>query len=214
MTSRRFYLLFLSLIASSDAFIHPFSSQREASKPFMVKNSDRARLEKCFEDLMDNDWRVFRARLVAQESNDPIEYQTKVASTKVSHDTSVESRDEKQARQDKLGNIFAAIFSKREGDERKSPSSIFDGDSVGGATPDSKLPSSCDDPFVSEAEIPILMPTKITINKHRWSHPMSHIESGCVLVANEKLGGVFYHSVVLITEHSDSKGTIGFVINK
>jgi len=180
----------------------------------MAKNSDRARLEKCFDDLMDNDWRVFRARLVAQESENAIEYQTKVTNTKISQVTSVESRDEKPARQDKFGNIFAAIFNKREGEERKIPSSIFDGDSIGGATPYSKLPSSCDDPFVSEAEIPILMSTKVKINKHRWSHPMSHIESGSVLVANEKLGGVFYHTVVLITEHSDSKGTTGFVINK
>jgi len=127
MSSRRFYLfILLSLIASSDAFINTYSKPKQADKMFMVKNSDRARLEKCFEDLMDNDWRVFRARLVAQERNDPIELSNKVASNRASQETSVESRDEKQVRQDKLGNIFAAIFSKRESDERKAPSSIFD----------------------------------------------------------------------------------------
>lgn len=183
----------------------------------MVKNSDRARLEKCFEDLMDNDWRVFRARLVAQEQTVVPESLSKHSFSRVTQEAPSEARDEKQTRQDKFGNIFAAIFSgnnKKDNEEKSAPASIFDGDSIGGATPHSRLPSSCEDPFVSEAEIPVLMPTKITIDKHRWSHPMSHIEPGCILVANEKLGGVFYHTIVLITEHSDKKGTTGFVINK
>lgn len=214
MTSKRYYLFFLLWATSTDAFIQTFTNPRKVKPALMVKNSDRARLEKCFEDLMDNDWRVFRARLVAQERNNTLESSNKATSGRVSPETSPDTRDEKQTRQEKLGNIFAAIFSKKDNDERKAPSSIFDGDSVGGATPHSRLPSSFDDPFVSEAEIPVLLPTKVTINKHRWSHIMSHIEPGCILVANEKLGGVFYHTVVLITEHSDKKGTTGFVINK
>jgi putative transcriptional regulator len=206
----------ISFMACGEAFISIQHKKWNSIQAFMVKNSDRARLEKCFEDLMDNDWRVFRARLVAQEQTEALDSSPKHSCSRV-HESSLDSRDEKQSRQDKFGNIFAAIFSgnnKRENEDKPTTSSIFDGDSIGGATPLSRLPSSCEDPFVSEAEIPLLMPTKVTINKHRWSHPMSHIEPGCILVANEKLGGVFYHTIVLITEHSDKKGTTGFVINK
>ena len=72
----------------------------------------------------------------------------------------------------------------------------------------------CEDPFVSHAEIPVLMQSKVIIDKHRWAHPITHIEPGCVLVANEKLGGVFHQTVILIIEHNDAVGSKGIVINR
>ena len=77
-----------------------------------------------------------------------------------------------------------------------------------------------EDPFASEEELPALLfsdknnPRTPTLDKHRWAHPIPHLEPGCVLLANEKLGGVFRQTVVLIVEHSKSTGTFGVVINR
>jgi len=170
----------------------------------MSKNSDRAHLEKNLEDLMDNDWRVFRARLVAQETAEAKEV-TKKPTASTDHD------DDKPAKLEQLGNLFAgaisSIFSKDTKDE-----DIFDGRSIGGADlPDGIISQ---DPFVSVAEIPMLMKPKVAIDKTRWAHPIPHIEPGCILVANEKLGGVFHQTVVLIIEHNEANGSTGIVINR
>jgi putative transcriptional regulator len=53
-----------------------------------------------------------------------------------------------------------------------------------------------------------------SINKHRWAHDIAHIEPGCVLIANEKLNGVFHQTVVLIVDHHEKTGTTGVVINR
>jgi hypothetical protein len=45
---------------------------------------------------------------------------------------------------------------------------------------------NCEDPFVSREELPILINSGVTIDKHRWAHTIPHVEPGCVLVANEK----------------------------
>jgi hypothetical protein len=55
------------------------------------------------------------------------------------------------------------------------------------------------DPFCSSAELPIHWnkpKNDCGISKHRWAHSINHIEPGCVLVANEKLGDVFHQTVV------------------
>jgi len=194
----------------ANAFV-PIRPERITRSSLMSKNSDRARVEKNLEDLMDNDWRLFRANLVAQEN---IEVQD--ADAKKTHytseSTSKNELDEKQARQEKFGNIFAAIFNNHREDEKKrAESSIFNGDGVGGA---SIVPDSCEDPFVSVAEIPVLLESKVSVDKHRWAHPITHIESGCVLVANEKLGGVFHQTIVLIIDHNEATGSTGIVINR
>lgn len=168
----------------------------------MSKNNHRARLEKNLEDLMDRDWREFRAKLVAQEAIEQKEHDDRSrANSEVC---------EKQSRQEKFGSIFAAIFSSG---KLSQDGSIFDGNSVGGATSASML-HNCEDPFVSPAEIPVLMQSKVNIDKHRWAHSITHVEPGCVLVANEKLGGVFHQTVILITEHNDAVGSTGIVINR
>jgi hypothetical protein len=130
-------------------------------------------------------------------------------------------------------------------------SSIFDGHDIGGATRDSSSRSYSSsrslfydtnaieihdllyqDPFCTAEELPLLLKScsnqaRPMVDKHRWAHALSHIEPGCVLLANEKLGGVFHQTVVLIVEHDDGKttstgpegrggggGTFGVVINR
>ena len=68
-------LAIVSLITTSSMAFSPLSHPRRNSlKKFrhhsslcMVKRSERAFIEKRLEDAMNNDWRVFRARLVEQE---------------------------------------------------------------------------------------------------------------------------------------------------
>eukprot|EP00559_Dactyliosolen_fragilissimus_P002219 CAMPEP_0184857712 /NCGR_PEP_ID=MMETSP0580-20130426/2860_1 /TAXON_ID=1118495 /ORGANISM="Dactyliosolen fragilissimus" /LENGTH=344 /DNA_ID=CAMNT_0027353461 /DNA_START=438 /DNA_END=1472 /DNA_ORIENTATION=- len=183
----------------------------------MSKNSERARVEKNLEDMMGNDWREFRAKLVAKEKHD-LEEENKNEESSCKEDSN-NIHDEKRAKQDKIGNIFAAIFQQNHAEEEKKKyskkvaPSIFEGNTIGGSAKDFIIPS-CEDPFVSAAEIPVLMEPKVNLDKHRWAHPISHVEPGCVLVANEKLGGVFHQTVVLVIEHNESKGSTGIVINR
>jgi len=198
---------------TTKAFI-PLQSERITSSLFKSKNSDRARVEKNLEDLMDNDWRLFRANLVARENIDIQEAEAKKNSYR-SKESLLNEPDEKIALQEKFGHIFAAIFNNHREEEKKgAESSIFTGDTVGGASSCTMIPDSCEDPFVSIAEIPVLLKSKGSVDKHRWAHPISHIESGCVLVANEKLGGVFHQTVVLIIDHNEATGSTGIVINR
>jgi len=195
----------------ANAFV-PIQPERITRSFLMSKNSDRARVEKNLEDLMDNDWRVFRANLVAQEN---IKVQDADAKrTPYTNESTSNEPDEKQARQEKFGNIFSAIFNNHREDEKKrAESSIFNGVGVGVA-PSSIVPDYCEDPFISVAEIPVLLNSKVSVDKHRWAHPITHIESGCVLVANEKLGGVFHQTIVLIIDHNEATGSTGIVINR
>ena len=212
------------------------------------KNSDRAHIERNLEAAMGNDWRAFRAKLVAQEKlEDERKTQSKESSSnsdgkkdgkdkKKSSDTLMEN-DEKLQRQGQIGELFAgalsSIFKREQPPEPSSETSIFAGDLVGGAhymknetgstgsggiRDHSRIAYSEDgmvieDPFVSEAELPLLL-EETTIDKHRWAHEIPHIEPGAVLIANEKLGGVFHQTVVLIIEHYESTGTFGVVINR
>lgn len=75
-------------------------------------------------------------------------------------------------------------------------------------------PVPVQDPFASEDELLLMMEPKVILDQHRWAHQISHIETGCVLIANEKLGGVFHQTVVLIIEHNDKAGSIGLIINR
>eukprot|EP01083_Nonionella_stella_P317739 1158297_1 len=77
--------------------------------------------KKNLEDLMDRDWRLFRAKLVAQEEvethiHDPHEHHE--AHSHV-HQAKARAKakqnqlhDDRQMKQEKFGNIFAAIFHK------------------------------------------------------------------------------------------------------
>ena len=257
MTIRRISLLLYSIQHVATSAFVPHRTNPEVSRQTQthlnMKNSHRARVEKNLEDMMGNDWRMFRAQLVAQETaekktqeaqQDP--YSTYARMSTVANQASQSSitnapssnhysrknlsfDDEKQEKQEKFGNIFAAIFNNNKDNQsdnqnassinnkllsQSGKSSIFDGLHVGGATPDSMIPETCEDPFVSVAELPVLLQPKVQVDKHRWAHPLSHIEPGSVLIANEKLGGVFHQTVVLIVEHNEGAGSTGIVINR
>lgn len=200
----RFFLL-LSLSNTSQGFA-PTSRDVSSFRLSMVKRNQRAFIEKNLEDAMNNDWRVFRARLVAQEKSE-VDSEQRIAPK---NDSPL--NDQKLSKQGDLGDMFAdaisSIFNKK---DKEVCSDIFDGDKVGNAFPDDL---NCEDPFVSHAEIPILLESKVNIDKHRWAHTIPHVEPGCVLVANEKLGGVFHQTVVLVIDHCESQGSTGIIINR
>lgn len=171
----------------------------------MAKDSSRARMERSLEDMMGDDWRVFRAKLVAQEQ---IEAASNVC----------EEQDSEQAQQEKLGVKFASlissIFPQKEQDNSRMEKSCTENEiSILNEGDNEKL---CEDPFASEEEMIAVnnLEPKIRINYHRWAHFIPHIEPGCVLLANERFGGVFHQTVVLITNHNELKGTTGIVINR
>lgn len=211
------FVFVLYHICLNDAFtLIPNGSQlpvaaitRSLALAMSGKNNHRARVEKNLEDMMDRDWRLFRAKLVAQEAHEA-QLTSDRNQKRISADYNSNDHDEKQARQEKFGNIFAAFFHHKDNDD----ASIFNGDTIGGVAPESMIPDTCEDPFVSKDELPVLLQPKVTVNKHRWAHSLSHIEPGCVLIANEKLGGVFHQTVVLIIEHSDVTGSTGIIINR
>ena len=70
------------------------------------------------------------------------------------------------------------------------------------------LTEPCSDPF-EESDAQFYIPpdvVQVRFDKKRWAHPLSHIEPGCVLIANEYLG--------LIIDHHDKAGSTGIVINR
>lgn len=189
------------------------------------KNSDRAHIERNLEDAMNNDWRVFRAKLVAQEhaEMESMKGKSRKEINKKQDEKLSATEDEKLIKHGQLGDMFAgAIASIFDGNKekrsskssRKKGGDIFIGDAVGGAMPLEDDALTCHDPFVGTAELPIYIQPKQTIDKHRWAHEIGHIEPGCVLIANEKLGGVFHQTIVLVIEHHETTGSTGIVINR
>lgn len=232
MTLSRLFQALALVVSTSEAFIGSSRSSR-SSFALSSKNSDRAHIERNLEDMMDNDWRLFRAKLVAQEKAQNTANVKESPTVSASSETSAElpkplplGVDEKLTKQGQLSEIFAgaisSIFKKDKNvttNARAVPSSrtssnedIFHGDHVGGA--DFSQISS--DPFVSADELPLWIDTSRTpkVDKHRWAHEISHVEPGCVLIANEKLGGVFHQTVVLIIDHHETTGSTGIVINR
>lgn len=212
----------------------------------MAKNSDRAHIERNLEQMMGDDWRIFRAKLIAQERLDAeaASNTNKKVESINNNGSSTNNVEEKHlGKHSQLSDLFAGAISsifnshnnnndhnanKNKATLPKTERNIFDGDAIGGASyrrhhdfdlcDDKTLSSTTapnDDPFVSVEELPCHMkPTIVTVNKHRWAHEISHIETGCVLIANEKLGGVFHQTVVLIVQHNKKAGSIGIVINR
>jgi putative transcriptional regulator len=184
-----------------------------------IKNPGRARMERELEEAMGDDWRLFRAKLVAQETAHANALKDRKKNKKSSPEqqptasnADVEQQEELLDKQGQLGEMFGAaissIFSSIH--KEKSPT-IMQGYSVG--VPLEEL--LYQDPFVSAAELPIhIKPNNYAVDKHRWAHPIEHIEPGCVLIANEKLGGVFHQTVVLVVDHHEKTGTTGVVINR
>lgn len=239
-----------------------FSLTRRRSRTTRIwsKSSDRAYIERNLEALMGNDWREFRAQLVAQEQQ---QQQHAAAATAATAAEQQQQPDSKLTKQGQLGDLFAgaisSIFhphaatssnkaSSKSNDNEKAKSNIFDGDSIGGISSSTSSKTNVNDPFDDDGgltrtlfwnnsphdpsdtnhnnnnsdetdnneENPSLLPNQQTVlfDKHKWAHSIPHPEPGSVLLANEKLGGVFHQTVVLIVQHCDKAGSIGIVINR
>jgi len=214
-------VFFGALLMGSDAFYLQTPNSRHSTM-LQSKNSDRARMERELEKAMGDDWRLFRAKLVAQERAEEQKQKNnknkKHEKKPTTNDSKDDADDDSSDKQGQLGDLFGAAISSIFGgnsDKAKGNgvSSLLRGNAVG-------IPQTEDllyqDPFVSAAELPIHMKPKgvTNISAHRWAHQISHIEQGCVLVANEKLGGVFHQTVVLIVDHHEKSGTTGVVINR
>lgn len=237
-----FLALVVALLSSPTPFVTAFvlpTSHRYATA-LRTKNSDRARMERILEESMGDDWRLFRAKLVAQEKAQVEAEKDAAVSGKSrqlansSHHvnenahgtaTAPSATEEELEKNGQLGDLFGAaissIFKSKHHSGRDAHltgkgkhDNIYRGDSIGRGIPDAEFVYQ--DPFVSADELPIhIKPKKYApVNKHRWAHPIEHIEPGCVLIANEKLGGVFHQTIVLIVDHHEKTGTTGVVINR
>ena len=103
------------------------------------KNSDRAHIERNLEDAMNNDWRLFRAQLVAQEQEEKELNENRKKNKKASKKTSSEkiefTDDEKLMKQGQLGDMFAgaiaSIFknggSNSSGEEKETKGKVTSG---------------------------------------------------------------------------------------
>jgi len=210
---RSFAILALTATTgNTNAFQSPTTTLSTTSSALFSKNSGRAHTERMLEESMGDDWRLFRAKLVAQEKMEASVSQTNKKKKK-DKDLNDELLDKHQAQ---LGELFAgaisSIFHSSNETPTKKEDNLMNGDRIGGAEQPT-LPTP--DPFVSAAELPIHLPAcQPKLSKHRWAHDIAHIEPGCVLIANEKLGGVFHQTVVLIVDHHEKTGTTGVVINR
>eukprot|EP00980_Cylindrotheca_fusiformis_P005301 scaffold1136_cov146-Cylindrotheca_fusiformis.AAC.14 len=231
-------LLVLSTSGTTNAFHQQQQQHSHIQSTLYSKNSGRAHTERMLEESMGDDWRLFRAKLVAREKLESSESSTSAFATpKRRKDTRNKGTEAELEKQGQLGELFGAAISSIFHHDKNSNSNqkkdLMKGDSIGGALPaeatdliDVSAPKQhhsqqhnpilmYPDPFVSAAEIPIHMkPITAQVNKHRWAHEIQHIEPGCVLIANEKLGGVFHQTVVLIVDHHEKTGTTGVVINR
>jgi putative transcriptional regulator len=220
-------ILLLLLSGTTSAFC-PAGGGVESSSSYCSlialysKNSGRAHTERMLEESMGDDWRLFRAKLVAQEKQEGSLNKSKSTSTTstTSSTTTATNSDTELDKQGQLGELFgsaiSSIFHSSSSSDRakkQTKKEILAGDSIGRAFPPEEV--LYQDPFASAAELPVHMKRVTTdINKHRWAHEIQHIESGCVLIANEKLGGVFHQTVVLVVDHHEKVGTTGVVINR
>jgi hypothetical protein len=283
-TAAAFTLLWLGVVTTTTSAFSPpqsigihvrtageVTSTTTTSVPLqMSKNSDRAFIERSLEDAMNNDWRLFRAQLVAQEKAAEQQKNSKQKKTSKnnhgsdkshSHEHHHHNADTEVARQGQLSDLFAGAIQNifKSSSSSSSPKNhphqqhkttsgsgpthkqqrhytdeeLFMGHGIGASSissaawayygnGDSSNYDSDDtgvtpqDPFATVAELPLwLAPsTHKQVSKHRWAHEITHLEPGCVLLANEKLGGVFHQTVVLIIEHHETTGTFGVVINR
>lgn len=222
----RFYCLLMMInpcIVMS--FVTPsVASQRATtlsqSALFMAKKtSDRAHIERNLEDMMGNDWREFRAKLVAQEHAAEMLRQEATQQTLLQHPipmdpSQVYAHDmlhpgrpnplQQQHHQQQPSYMREMPSSQRVGDLFAGAINIFDGYRISGKS------LQCSDPFVSEDELPIMMQKQVPISKHRWAHSIPYPEPGSVLISNT----MFHQTVVLVISHCEVKGSTGIVINR
>ena len=154
-------LLFAICFSNSDAFVPRQQRSTVETRLFgkkkvhAKKTTERAYNERNFESMMGNDWREFRAKLVAQEK----------AAASLRESTAYYHGSQLMANQGRIGGLFAGSIN------------IFD-DRICGVL-------DCNDPFVSKDELPIIMQKNVNIDKHRWAHPIPRPEPGSILISNE-----------------------------
>eukprot|EP00339_Tiarina_fusa_P029838 CAMPEP_0117038530 /NCGR_PEP_ID=MMETSP0472-20121206/27104_1 /TAXON_ID=693140 ORGANISM="Tiarina fusus, Strain LIS" /NCGR_SAMPLE_ID=MMETSP0472 /ASSEMBLY_ACC=CAM_ASM_000603 /LENGTH=340 /DNA_ID=CAMNT_0004748779 /DNA_START=209 /DNA_END=1231 /DNA_ORIENTATION=- len=178
-------------------------------------------MERVFEESMGDDWRVFRAKLVAHEQTE-----ARQAAVEWHRSTPRETIEEKGQM---FGSEISSILfhggsptkSKRQ-DTQSHPKEqkqlsraelrarLMKGDTVG--VPPGQVQQT--DPFASPAEKVCQIKPDQGLNKHRWAHPINHIEEGAVMIASEQLGGVFQQTVLLVVDHHEKTGTTAVVINR
>ena len=229
-------VMFMSMITCFSGATLAFTSPQRlrsatyASLHMVKKSSDRAHIERNLEDMMGNDWREFRAKLVAQEqaavllrqqqestmmqpskswqperrpmTTDPELYYH--AHDVINHQQNSRPYSSLQQQQVSASLMTDMPPSQSVGDLFAGAINIFDGYRISGKS------LQCSDPFVSEDELPIMMQKQITINKHRWAHAIPSPEPGSVLISNT----MFHQTVVLVISHCDVKGSTGIVINR
>jgi hypothetical protein len=132
------------------------STRLYGKKTLTKKSSDRAYHEHNFESMMGNDWREFRAKLVAQEK----------AAASLREATAYYNGSKLMAKHGRISDLFAGSIN------------IYD-DRICGML-------DCNDPFVSKDELPIILQKDISIDKHRWAHAIPRPEVGSLLISNER----------------------------
>jgi putative transcriptional regulator len=213
-------LLSCALLASGSAFV-PMSDRRSITSLFSKKSPDRARMERVFEESMGDDWRVFRAKLVAHEQTE-----ARHAAEDWHRSTPRETIEEKgQMFGSELSSILfhggsPTVTQRKESSygatdlkklsKAEQRALLMKGDTIG--VPLGQV--QVQDPFASPAEKVCQVKPDDGLNKHRWAHPINHIEEGAVMIASEKLGGVFQQTVLLVVDHHEKTGTTAVVINR
>jgi len=214
-----YFLLLMTNPSIVLSFLTPSFTPLKASFPLYMarKSSDRAHIERNLEDMMDNDWREFRAKLVAQEHAAEMLRQEATQQTLLQHPVPMDpsqvymhvhdmhhSRLPLQPQQQHPSYMRDMPSSQRVGDLFAGAINIFDGYRISGKS------LQCSDPFVSEDELPVMMQKQVPINKHRWAHAIPYPEPGSVLISNT----MFHQTVVLVISHCEVKGSTGIVINR
>jgi putative transcriptional regulator len=178
------------------------------------KNLDRAHTELEFEHAMGDDWRLFRAKLVAQERSQQPKPRGRLFSTAQARLKNLVESWVSLLQQKRTGGLLArAIININ----IRAPSRTDDQSNCTTSISNIKLLSDQQDPFVSADELPIFITTySPKVDKHRWAHPLSYIEPGCVLLASERLrpSNPFYKTAILVLQHDAETGTIGVILNK
>lgn len=153
----------------------------------------------------DDDWRAFRAKLIAQEH-----LQDKTTS-KSSNPTTIEQV---------VGSLFfkaldsihlmdAAPAYKSSKDAKQTKAPLFYDDFH--LNPPAEELLEDDNP--SQSTLFILPSSSSPVNAS-WAHPISHLEPGCVLISNENIGGIYHQSVILLIEHSSQGSSTGLMLNR
>lgn len=193
------WVLFLAAAKVATSFTsQPMKRSVSVASVSAHKNLDRAHTELEFEHAMGDDWRLFRAKLVAQERFQPKPrrlFSTVRLKNFVKRWVSL-------LQQKRTGGLLARARALI-----RAPTDYQNQFNI-------KL--SDQDPFVSADELPIFITDSPKVDKFRWAHSLSYIEPGCVLLASDRVrpSSPFYRTAILVLQHDIETGTVGVILNK